>query len=41
MVVLLLIMIVCILLFGKEEVKTGCLALVATIIILGIIGSLL
>ena len=39
MIVLLLFVIVCIMLFGKESVKSGIGALIGTIFILALLGS--
>ena len=40
MIVILLIIIACVLLFGKEETKSGIASLIGTIIILGIIATI-
>ena len=40
MVVLLLIIIACVLLFGKEETKSGIISLIAVLFILGLVGML-
>lgn len=40
MIVLLLIIIACILLFGKEETKSGIISLIAVLFVLGLIGML-
>lgn len=41
MVVLLLVIITSVLLFGKEETKSTILALLGTLVVLGLIGMLL
>lgn len=40
MIVLLLIVIACVLLFGKEETKRGIISLIAVLFVLGLIGML-
>jgi hypothetical protein len=40
MIVLLLIIIACVLLFGKEETKSGIISLIAVLFVLGLIGML-
>lgn len=40
MIVLLLIIIACVLLFGKEETKSGIVSLIAVLFVLGLIGML-
>lgn len=40
MIVLLLIVIACVLLFGKEETKSGIISLIAVLFVLGLIGML-
>lgn len=40
MIVLLLIIIACVLLFGKEETKSGIVSLFAVILILGVVAML-
>ena len=40
MIVLLLIVIACVLLFGKEETKSGIIGLIAVLFVLGLIGML-
>lgn len=40
MIVILLIIIVCVLLFGKEETKSGIISLIAVLFVLGLIGML-
>lgn len=40
MIVFLLIVIACVLLFGKEETKNGIISLIAVLFVLGLIGML-
>lgn len=40
MVVLLLIIIACVLLFGKDETKNGIISLIAVLFVLGLVGML-
>lgn len=40
MIVLLLIIIACVLLFGKEETKSGIISLIAVLFVFGLIGML-
>lgn len=40
MIVLLLVVIACVLLFGKEETKSGIISLIAVLFVLGLIGML-
>lgn len=40
MIVLLLIIIACVLLFGKDETKNGIISLIAVLFILGLVGML-
>lgn len=40
MIVFLLIVIACVLLFGKEETKSGIISLIAVLFVLGLIGML-
>lgn len=40
MIVFLLIIIACVLLFGKEETKSGIISLIAVLFVLGLIGML-
>lgn len=41
MIVLLLIIIACVLLFGKEETKSGIGAIIVTLFVMGLFGMLL
>ena len=41
MIIILLVIIVCVLLFGKENTKSGIVGIVGAVILLGLLGSCL